>query len=119
MDTIYNARVLEWFEVSRTEHLRALGMSYAEIETRGICFPVIEAGVTFSGRATYDDLLHMDSAMSRPSRLRVRFNMNIQHVSDHTPVAEGYTVHGITDSDGNPTRPPEWLEHIIEKGTAE
>lgn len=116
MDTIYNARVLEWFEVARTEYLRELGLPYAEIESRGIFFPVTEAHVKFQGRATYDDELEMVTTLKRPSRLRVRFDISICHVSDGSRVAAGYTTHGITDSDGRPTRPPGWLTDIIEKG---
>ncbi len=118
MNTIYNARVLEWYEVARTEHLRELGMSYADIEERGIYFPVIEAKVSFSGPATYDDRLQMESRMSRPSRLRVRFDIDISHKNDGAPVANGYSVHGVADADGRPARPPKWLNEILEKGTS-
>jgi acyl-CoA thioester hydrolase len=42
MGFAYYARYLEWFEVGRTEMLRALGLPYAEIEKQKIALPVLE-----------------------------------------------------------------------------
>ena len=60
MQTFYNSRALEWFEVGRTELSRALGVPYSEWERRGILMPLVEARVFFRGRARYDDLLEMN-----------------------------------------------------------
>jgi len=37
------------------------GLPYAEMETRGVLLPVVEAHVEYHGRARYDDLLRMTS----------------------------------------------------------
>jgi acyl-CoA thioester hydrolase len=116
MDTVYNARVLEWFEVGRTEHTRRMGLPYAEVEERGIMLPVVEAHIEFQGRASYDDLLEMETRVSFPSRLRIRFDMSIQHAEKDGRVACGYTTHAVTDASGKPVRPPQWLLAALQGG---
>jgi acyl-CoA thioester hydrolase len=119
MNTIYNSRVLEWFEVGRTEYLREIGTPYPEMERRGMLLPVIEAHVEYAGRATYDDLLLMETMAAHPSPLRMRFDVGISHVDGGQPVARGHTVHALTDSSGRPARPTEWFSQAIEEATGD
>lgn len=113
MGTFYNSRALEWFEVARTECLRASGVSYAEIEQRGALLPLVEAGVKFQGRARYDDLLQIDTRAAFAGRASVRFEHVITQAVGGTPVASGFTLHAITDPDGRPIRPPGWLTALF------
>jgi len=116
MDAVYNSRVLEWFEVGRTEYTRSMGLPYAEVEERGILLPIVEAHVEFKGRASYDDLLEMTTAASMPSRLKARFDVSIEHANGDDPVATGYTLHAVTDGSGKPVRPPQWLRNVLQGG---
>ena len=60
MGTFYNSRALEWFECGRTELMRRrLGLSYAELEAKGVFLPLVEAHLEFQGGARYDDLLEI------------------------------------------------------------
>jgi acyl-CoA thioester hydrolase len=115
MRTYYNARVLEWFEIGRSELLRTLGRTYREMEALGILLPVSEAHVEYQGRAQYDDLLCMNTTMIRAGRARLRFDMVITH-ADGRPVCRGWTVHVIADAAGKPMRPPEWLARMADGG---
>ncbi|MEF8787770.1 MAG: thioesterase family protein [Planctomycetota bacterium] len=116
MDAVYNSRVLEWFEVGRTEYTRSMGLTYAEVEERGILLPIVEAHVEYEGRAGYDDLLEMTTTASMPSRLKVRFDVSIEHANKDGRVASGYTLHAVTDSSGKPVRPPQWLLDVLQGG---
>ena len=109
MGTFYNSRPLEWFECGRTEALRALGLPYAGLEGRGVFLPVVEAQVRYLGRARYDDLLRMTTAISFVGRARVRCDERIVQAGGGKPVAAGFTVHAFTDRDGRVMRPPAWF----------
>lgn len=114
MQTFYNSRALEWFEVGRTELSRAMGLPYTEWETRGIHMPLIEARVFFKGRAQYDDLLEMTVSLTLEGRARLRFENRIVHAETGDPVAEGYTIHAMLDSKtGRPVRAPDWLAELL------
>jgi acyl-CoA thioester hydrolase len=109
MGTYYGSRALEWFEVGRTELTRGIGLSYAEMERRGMMLPVIEAHVQYLGRARYDDLLKMHTTAAMVGRARIRFDVSIVHSETGASVASGYTIHAFTDAKGKPIRPPDWF----------
>ena len=121
MGTFYNSRVLEWFEVGRTELLRYLRISYADMEARGAFLPVIEAHVKYLGRARYDDELKMSVSMRMTGKARVRFDVEICHANadeqlndaSRKCVASGYTVHAIVDASGKPIRTPQWFTDVV------
>jgi acyl-CoA thioester hydrolase len=113
MGTFYNSRALDWFEIGRTELLRARGLPYAEMEERGVFLPLTEAHVEFLGRARYDDLLEITAGVALVGRVRLRFEVSIAHAAGGSAVARGYTVHAITGTAGRPIRPPEWLAELI------
>lgn len=109
MGTFYNSRPLEWFECGRTELLRALGLSYAEIESRGAFLPLVEAHVEYLGRARYDDLLRIATRASFAGRVRLRLDEDIVQADTGRVVVRGYTVHVFTDRAGKVIRPPPWF----------
>jgi acyl-CoA thioester hydrolase len=109
MGTFYNSRALEWFECGRTEHLRAIGVPYADMERRGVLLPLIEAHVEYLGRARYDDELAVATTAALSGRARLRFDIEITHAAGGAGVARGYTVHAIAGPEGRAIRPPAWL----------
>jgi acyl-CoA thioester hydrolase len=118
MGTFYNARALDWFECGRTEWMRhRLGLSYAEIEARGVYLPLVEVHLEFRGGARYDDLLTVSTCASLAGRARLRFEAQIHHQSSGKPVVAGYTIHAFTDATHKPIRPPDWLAVMLNKAT--
>jgi acyl-CoA thioester hydrolase len=115
MGTFYNARALEWFECGRSEVLRGLGMPYTVMEARGVFLPVVEAHVEYQGRARYDDLLRMTTAVAFEGRARLRAEVRIVQAEHGQPVARGYTIHAFTEATGKPIRPPPWFLEPVAK----
>jgi acyl-CoA thioester hydrolase len=116
MQTFYNARVLEWFEVGRTELIRAMGIPYVEWETRGIFLPLIETRIFFRGRARYDDLLEMTVTLKAEGRARLLFDNRIVQADGSGPVADGYTIHPMVSMEtGRPVRTPDWVIELLNK----
>jgi acyl-CoA thioester hydrolase len=114
MGTFYNSRALEWFECGRTELMRRrMEMTYAEMEGKGICLPLVEAHLEFQGGARYDDLLDIASVVSWAGRARLRFDVRITQNTTGRPVVSGWTVHAFTDGRGRLLRPPEWFVKLF------
>jgi acyl-CoA thioester hydrolase len=113
MGTFYNSRVLEWFEVGRTELSRKIGLPYSEWERRSTYLPLVEAFVRFRGRACYDDELEMTTTVSLAGRARIRFDNLIVHAGGAELVAEGHTIHVVTDQSGSPKRIPDWVLEAV------
>jgi acyl-CoA thioester hydrolase len=115
MGTFYNSRPLEWFEMGRTELLRHLGLPYSELESRGVFLPLVEAKVEYLGRARYDDLLDMSTALAAEGRARLRTEVEIVQAANGKAVARGHTVHAFADREGRAIRPPMWLREALGK----
>ena len=57
MGFVYYANFFIYFERSRNEILRDLGIPYVELEERGVILPVLEAHCEYKTPAKYDDVL--------------------------------------------------------------
>jgi acyl-CoA thioesterase FadM len=44
--------------------------------------------------------------------------VEIQHGETGKPVARGYTIHGFTDAQGRPIRPPAWFWETFQQALA-
>lgn len=117
MQVVYYASYLRFFEGARNEWIRGLGLSYADIEARGIFLPVMEASARYLKPARYDDLLEIPVSV-RHTRVKIRFDYVVHRAGDPAVLALGHTVHVCVGRDGRPTRAPDWLLQAIEPAAA-
>jgi len=74
MNVVYHGNYAQYFEVGRVEAIRALGLSYKDLETMGIIMPVIEWTAKFLRPAHYDDLLTVRTSLREwPKEHRIEF----------------------------------------------
>ena len=95
MGVVYHARYLVWFDVARCEHLRATGVTYRELETRGCRLAVSEVTVRYRRPARYDDLLRIRCWVRDVASRRVTFGFAIERADDAALLATA-TVSLIT-----------------------
>jgi acyl-CoA thioester hydrolase len=114
MGVVHHTHYLVWFELGRTELMRAAGLPYGVLEDdRGILFPVIEAGARYRRPARYDDELEVRTGIAGLSPVRVRFEYRIVRPADGAVLADGFSVHAAVGRDGRPQRlPPELMERL-------
>ena len=67
MGVLHHSRYLNYFEMGRTELLRASGGSYREMEERGRFLVVTKVAVQYRSPARYDDLLSLRTKLARIS----------------------------------------------------
>ncbi len=63
MGYLYYGHYALYYEVGRTESLRALGISYKSLEDQGIMLPVASLNVEYLRPAFYDDLITVKTAI--------------------------------------------------------
>jgi acyl-CoA thioester hydrolase len=107
MGVVYYANYFVWFEVGRTDFLRAAGWTYRAMEGAGFSLPVIEARCDYLRPARYDDEIEIRTRGSLLTPVRVRFDYELLRSSDHTSLAAGYTVHASLSATGRPGRLPD------------
>ena len=113
MGVVYYANYFVWFEVGRTDLLRASGWTYREMETEGFGLPVIEAQCTYREPAKYDDEIEVRTTGEMLSRVRVKFSYEVVRAADAATLATGTTVHVTLDRNGRPCRLPERVRAML------
>ena len=68
MGIAHHAEYFAWFEVGRTDLLRERGLTYRDLEQRGVRFPVIGTEARFLRPALYDDVLEVRTEVAVADR---------------------------------------------------
>ncbi|UCH22793.1 MAG: acyl-CoA thioesterase, partial [Deltaproteobacteria bacterium] len=109
----YNANYLRWFEIGRTELFRSMGLTYREIESRGIYLPVSEVYCKFITPVQYDDLLVIETSIDLTLKGAMKFDYQLFNENGQKAIARGYTKHPCVDREGRVIRPPRFLREFI------
>lgn len=96
-----------WFEIARTELLRAAGPSYAEIERQGIFIVVARLSMTFKRPARYDDQLQVTATLTDAGGAKLEHEYRVDR--DGELLCIGATTLACVDPDGKPVRVPQAL----------
>ena len=118
MGFVYHGNYFTWFEVGRTELFRSIGLPYTVFEEGGIMLPVTEAESKYRIPAGYDDLITVQTTVTRLTPARINFKYRLLSPNGAV-VTEGKTGHAFVDSTGKPInlakRAPELWKRITEK----
>jgi acyl-CoA thioester hydrolase len=107
MGVVYYAKYFVWFEVARTDLLRAMGWTDREMEASGVLLPVIEAQCDYRRPTRYDDEVDIRTQARIASPVRMEFTYEVGVRGAEAPVAAGRTRHAAVDRDGKPCRLPD------------
>jgi len=114
MGIVYYSKYLEYFEVARTEMLRACGLPYAELESMGFYLPVMDASIKYYRGARYDDMLRVRVSMPSNPSPRLSISYRVMDAATNELLAEGTTTLAFVDAKtGKPTRPPERYRNAL------
>jgi acyl-CoA thioester hydrolase len=113
MGVVYYANYFVWFEVGRTDLMRALGWSYRELEHAGVSLPVIEARCEYKRPAKYDDEIEVRTEGRMLSPVRMQFDYEVVRLEDGVMAAAGVTVHAALDPAGRPCRLPKRVAEVF------
>ena len=115
MKYVYYGNYAEYFEVARVELFRSLGMSYDEIEKRGIFLPVSEYKIKYLKPALYDQLLEIRTYVRKIPGIRIEFDYEIFN-EDQVKITEASTTLFFLDSQTNKiVKCPDYLMDLIVK----
>jgi acyl-CoA thioester hydrolase len=104
---LHHANYLTFFELGRTELLRAGGYNYRKIEEEGWMLVVYEVTCKYFLPAFFDDVLRLRTIVevARGAKIVCRYEV----FRDETRLATGRSVVACIDRDGRITRIPEAL----------
>ena len=112
MGVVYHGNYASYFEISRTEWLRNLGVTYKELENKGIMLPVISLFFNFIKSAKYDDVLTINVILKKKPLVKIEFDYEIYNQKKEK-ISTGNSVLAFMDMKTNkPLRCP---NYILEK----
>ncbi|WP_313100808.1 thioesterase family protein [Epilithonimonas sp.] len=119
MKYVYYGNYAEYFEVARVELFRTLGMSYDEIEKRGIFLPVSEYKIKYLKPGLYDQLLEIHTYVKKIPGVKIEFDYEIYN-EDKVKITEASTTLFFLDAETNKiVRCPDFLLDLINENWKE
>ena len=112
MGVVYYANYLHWFEMARSTFLRERGLSYVQVEEKGIFLPVRKAECRYLAPARFDDLVFVRTGIEKWGRASIVFVYEVINELKTIVLATGKTEHACVNSKGRPIPIPEWLKQI-------
>jgi acyl-CoA thioester hydrolase len=98
-----------WFEMGRTELLRANGIAYKDLEKAGVFFVVARLNIKYRRPVQYDEKLELETACSLVTASKVEHTYKLTRCSDGVVLAEGSSVLACVSAEGKLQRIPEFM----------
>ena len=108
MGFMHHANYFTYFEIGRTEMLRAAGGNYRKMEQEGRFVVVVKAECRYRQPARYDDLLTIRTTVARVSAVKIEHEY--QMLRDGELLAVGHVTLAVVDRDGKVCRVPDWMQ---------
>lgn len=89
-----------WYELARTDFIKKIGMTYSNMEKKGIMTPLVELTSRYIKPANYEDELDIKVRVSKISPARIIFAYEVYH--DKELINTGTTMHAWTGKDLKP-----------------
>ncbi|WP_027182857.1 acyl-CoA thioesterase [Desulfovibrio inopinatus] len=111
MGVVYYGEYAHLFERARSQLVRERGISYREVEERGIFLPIRELATRYIKPIRYDDAIVVHAGIEQWGRASVTFVYEIfGPPEEQTLICTGKTMHACVNGDGKPVRVPDWLK---------
>ncbi len=98
MGIVHHSNYAIWFEAGRTDFLKKSGVSYSEVEARGVLLPLYEITCRFKSPAKYEDEIAVITSLKELTRVRLILSYQVIHIKDRRLLAMGETLHAFTDA---------------------
>ena len=114
MGVVYHSNYFVWFEIGRTDFCRQRGFVYREMEDQdGLYIMVAEVRCRYKAPAHYDDEILVRTCLKEFRRRVLIFQYEILRPLTGDLLAQGETVHVITDRDGRPRTLPDKYRELF------
>jgi len=112
MGVVYHGNYAHYFELGRTEWLRALGVTYKDMEIDGIILPVISLNCNFKKYGLYDDILTVKTILKKKPLVKIEFDYEITNQNNEI-ITTGNTVLAFMNRETK--KPVACPDHLLNK----
>ena len=104
---LHHSHYFVYFEMGRTELLRAAGRTYKQMEAEEAFVVVSRVECRYLRPARYDDLLRLRTTITRMTTVRIEHDYHLYRGEDL--LCEAHVVMCCVGRDGIPRRLPDWF----------
>jgi len=109
MGAVHHSRYAVYFEMGRTELLRANGYDYKTLEDKGILLVIAQLNCRYKAPARYDDELLLTTTAGKADRVRLEHVYELVRPRDGRIIAQASSILVHVDSEGRLQPLPSFL----------
>jgi acyl-CoA thioester hydrolase len=113
MGFVYYGNYATYYEVTRVEALRSLGISYKILEENGVLMPVLENWSKYIRPAKYDDLLTIKLFLKEMPSMRITFEYEVFNEDKKLINLGSTTLVFLEKSSGKPIQVPGVVQDVL------
>lgn len=113
MKYVYYGNYAQYLEVARVELFRSIGISYDEIEKKGIWLPVSEYNIKYLKPAKYDEVLEIRTFIKQKPSVRIYFEYEIYNSLGEKITEASTTLYFFDAKKQKISRCPDFLLKLI------
>ncbi len=113
MGVMHHSNYVNCYESARTELLRERGISYREMEERGVMLPVREVYMNYLSPAYYDDLLTVRIRVAEEPRVKLVFDHEIYNEAGELINTGKVVLVFVNAETRRPCRAPRWFLELF------
>lgn len=118
MQVVYHANYLVWCEMGRTDLIKRLGSSYADIERQGVMLAVIDLAIRYHFSARYEDRIRVRTVFRSVKSRTVTFHYTIENADTGGRLATVTTTLASINGEGKLVALPAHLRQAMENAVA-
>ena len=115
MGIMHHSNYVVLYAQARTEWLRAMGLTYAEIERRGVMSPIIEVHSRYHYPAFYDEVLTVKVSIDEMPAARLIVASEVYNEAGKLINTGSVTLGFMNSTTRRPCRVPEWFTEALEE----
>lgn len=104
MGIVHHSNYIRWFEEARTDLLERAGMSYAEMERRGIIIPVLGVECEYKAMTRFGETTLIVAEVESFTGLRMSIRYRVFVEGEKAPRCTGHTRHCFLGRDMRPLK---------------
>ncbi|MGO5066356.1 acyl-CoA thioesterase [Clostridium sporogenes] len=97
MGVVHHSNYYPWFEIGRTEFIKATGMKYTDIENIGVMMPLTESYCKYIKPAKYEDEIIIETSIEKLTPVKIIFSYKIIKKENNELLAKGNTTQAFVD----------------------
>lgn len=114
MGVVYHSHYAVFFEVGRADLIRAMGLTYRQMEENGLLMPITSLHIDYRRPALYDDLLTVTSAVTEMPSRRLAIHSKIHNEAGDLLVTGKVELAFLDKSTGKTVSAPPFFTEMLQ-----